>query len=327
MSKPIGRRPFLFQATALSAFAQSDPHGGLRARLAFPQDRPLDMVLDTDAANEIDDPFAIAYALRAPELNVETIYSGTFTNSRAKTPAEGQEQSLEEIHRTLRKMEYAAPDGFVLGGADRYLDGAEGPLENPAVDDLIRRGMAARERPLWVVSLGCPTNVSAALAREPRLAERIVVAWIGGAPHGADSARDYNIQQDYEASRLLFDSGVALFEMPGYWVSEQMRTTRAELTQLLKGRSEIAQYLYELFLGYEAAQNPDGYDAYSKPIWDLALIGWLINPKWVRSKIAPAPVLTPRMTWALDPTRHPMHVALRIDRDAIFRDFFRRIAR
>lgn len=323
MSKRIGRRTFLVQATALSALAQSSP----RPRLEFPVARPLDIVLDTDAANEIDDPFAIAYALRAPELNVEAIYSGTFVNSRAKTPAEGQEQSLEEIHRTLRKLDHAAPEGFVFRGADRYLTGASEPLTNPAVDDLIRRAMAPRESPLWVVSLGCPTNVSAALAREPRIAQRIVVAWIGGSPHGADSARDYNIQQDYEASRLLFDSGVALFEMPGYWVSEQMRTTRAELTQFLKGRSQIAQYLYELFLGYEAAHNPDGYEAYSKPIWDLALIGWLVNPEWVRSKITPAPLLTPRMTWARDPSRHPMHVALHVDRDAVFRDFFARIAR
>jgi len=308
----------------MSVLAQSAPSASLTERLEIPR-RPLSIVLDTDAANEIDDPFAIAYALRAPELNVEAVYSGTFVNSKAKTPAEGQRQSYDEILRTLRKMDYQALADFVLRGTDRYLTGARSPLENPAVDDLIHRAMEPREGPLWVVSLGCPTNVSAAIAREPRIVDRIVVAWIGGSPHGADSAADYNIQQDYEASRLLFDSGVALFEMPGFWVSEQMRTTRGELKQFLQGRSEIAQYLFELYLGYEHAHAADAAQAYSKPIWDLALIGWLVNPEWVRSKITPAPVLTPRMTWALDASRHPMRVALRVDRDAIFTDFFRRV--
>ena len=325
MAKRTGRRAFLLQTAAISALAQPEPHAGLRARLELPR-RPLRLVLDTDAANEIDDPFAIAYALRAPELHVEAVYSGTFVNKNAATPAEGQQQSYDEILRTLRKMDYQASPGFVLRGADRYLTGAPTPLENPAVDDLIRRAMEPREEPLWVVSLGCPTNVSAAIAREPRIVDRIVAAWIGGSPHGADSAADYNIQQDYEASRLLFDSGVALFEMPGYWVSEQMRTTRDELKRFLQGRSGIAQYLYELYLGYEHARRDGEADAYSKPIWDLAMIGWLVNSDWVRSKITPAPVLTPRMTWALDRSRHPMRVALHVDRDAIFTDFFSRVA-
>ena len=45
---------------------------------------PVDMVLDTDAYNEIDDQFAISYALHATEkLNVLALYAAPFFNNRS----------------------------------------------------------------------------------------------------------------------------------------------------------------------------------------------------------------------------------------------------
>ncbi|MBE0698068.1 MAG: nucleoside hydrolase, partial [Anaerolineaceae bacterium] len=39
------------------------------------------MVLDTDTYNEIDDQFAVVYALLSPEqLQVEALYAAPFTN-------------------------------------------------------------------------------------------------------------------------------------------------------------------------------------------------------------------------------------------------------
>ena len=42
-------------------------------------DHPVDVVLDTDAYNEIDDQFAISYMLRSPErLNVKGLCAAPF---------------------------------------------------------------------------------------------------------------------------------------------------------------------------------------------------------------------------------------------------------
>ena len=58
----------------------------------------IDVVLDTDAYNEIDDQFAIAYLLRSQEkLNTKAIYAAPFFNSLAKSPADGMEKSFQEI--------------------------------------------------------------------------------------------------------------------------------------------------------------------------------------------------------------------------------------
>ena len=52
-------------------------------RLTLPGGR-LDMVLDTDTYNEVDDQFALCYALLSPErLNVQAVYAAPYFNDRS----------------------------------------------------------------------------------------------------------------------------------------------------------------------------------------------------------------------------------------------------
>lgn len=45
---------------------------------------PADLVIDSDTYNEIDDQFAVSYALHAPEkLRVKALYAAPFTNERS----------------------------------------------------------------------------------------------------------------------------------------------------------------------------------------------------------------------------------------------------
>ena len=64
---------------------------------------PIDLVLDTDAYNEIDDQFAISYALHASEkINLLALYAAPFHNERSTGPADGMERSYQEILKLLR---------------------------------------------------------------------------------------------------------------------------------------------------------------------------------------------------------------------------------
>ena len=59
---------------------------------------PIDAVLDTDAYNEIDDQFAIAYLLRsADRIHTEAIYAAPFHNAKSTGPENGMELSYNEI--------------------------------------------------------------------------------------------------------------------------------------------------------------------------------------------------------------------------------------
>jgi inosine-uridine nucleoside N-ribohydrolase len=312
-------------------FCQQEP---LRERLKLPSGR-VNIVLDTDTYNEVDDQFALAYALLSPDaMRVEAVHAAPFTNSRSKDPGDGMEKSYQEIHRVLDVLgDGAGPqypnkdrDRFVYRGSDRYFPAPGKPVESPAARDLIRRALMPRETPLYVVAVGAPTNVSSALLLEPRIRDKIVVVWLGAQPYTMKSAREFNCRQDVPASQTLFDSGVALINIPARNVSEHLRTTLPELERHLKGHSKIGDYLYRIVAEYERERSPRKGYPWSKVIWDISAIALLIRPEWVRTEVVPSPILTDQITWEHDPARHPVRVATGLDRDAIFDDLFRKFA-
>ncbi len=104
--------------------------------------------------------------------------------------------------------------------------------------------------------------------------DRIVVVWLGGQPYDWPTAREFNLQQDLHASRVLHDSGVALVNVPTQNVAEHLRTTVAEVERFLKGKSPIADYLCKEFVAYANWYSPDPNVAWSKVIWDISAVAW-----------------------------------------------------
>src|SRR5690606_36373960 len=123
-----------------------------------------------------------------------------------------------------------------------FLSAKDRPVESPAARDLIERALKPGDGPLYVLTIGCPVNVSSAILMEPKIKDRIVVVWLGGTPRYWPSAREFNLMQDVPASQILFDSGVPLVQIPTKNVSEHLRTTVPELGQHLRGRSRIGDY-------------------------------------------------------------------------------------
>ena len=101
-------------------------------------DGPIDMVLDTDAYNEIDDQYAIAYAAHATEkLRLKALYAAPFTNERSSGPADGMEKSYHEIHKLLKLMN--KEEHPVFRGSESYLQNETTPIPSAAVQDLVQR--------------------------------------------------------------------------------------------------------------------------------------------------------------------------------------------
>ena len=287
------------------------------ARLEPPTDG-VRLVLDTDTDNEIDDQFALVYALLAEELDVEAVYAAPYTNDRSSGPADGMERSYEEINRLLDFLN-EDPSGFVYRGSERYLDDGR-PVESPAAADLVERALAvdANTDPLYVVAIGVPTNVASALRQAPNIADSIVVVWLGGNPQYWPTARHFNLQQDLEAARTLFDSGVPLVHVPCINVAEHVTTSVAELERHL-GDGPLCTYLREIFAEYGDRRWPDR-SVWTKEIWDLTPIAWLVDPDWVPSALVHSPELTDQLTWNRDPNRHLIREARHADRDRILAD-------
>jgi purine nucleosidase len=289
------------------------------------------VVVDTDAANEIDDQFALAYAVLSPErLALEAVYAAPFQRPGKPDPGspgftvsamEGMRQSHDEIMRVLDALESTDIAGRVYRGAGSWLPDAGTPVPSAATDDLIDRARTdtLNPDPLYVVALGAPTNVASALVAAPDIAEKIVVVWLGGNGSWWIPAAEYNMYQDLHASRVLLDSGVPLVHVPCYQVTEKLMTTHEEVERRVRGRGRIGTYLADLYQGF------DHHRARMKQLWDLGPVAWLIQPDWCPSVLVHSPVLQDDLTWSHDRTRHLIREVRDVKSDAVFDDLFAKL--
>ncbi len=315
-----------------------------RRRLADPRGRPR-VVIDTDTANEIDDQFALAWALLAPEaLDLVAVYAEPFSFAHRQAqlpdapadappfnpPDVGMRRSLDEILRVFALLGQPS-DGRVFAGSDRYLPASGEPVPSAAADHLVAVARATPpEEPLYVLALGCVINIASALRMAPDIVDRIVVVWTSGYPSTATLSNDdsFNLVQDVPAVECLLESGVPLVYLPGFHVGAQLRLSLAEVEQHVRGCGAIGDALHHLF-----THNPlwsihpvDTSRPYSWVIWDLICVAWLLRPDWVPSRLVRTPRLDAQRCWQGAPGRPLMREAHAVHRDAIFNDLFARLA-
>lgn len=324
-TKTISRIVLLLGFTLLSdpVLAQKFPSLSDSERITLlqpPPHKPVPMVLDTDTYNEIDDQFALVYALISPELRVEAVYAAPFLNNRSASAEDGMDKSYEEILRVLGKLG-VSPDRFAFKGSRNFIAEVSKPEKSPAALDLIARAKNhSPQDPLYVVAVGAIPNVANALLLEPSILSNIVVVWLGGNGHQWPHQREFNYQQDLRASRVIFDSGVPFVQLPCTPVVTHFATTVPEMERYIGGQGAIGDYLLQIFKDY----NKDHF-GWSKVLWDMTAVAWVINPRWLPSDLVHSPIVTDNYTLSFDPARHFIRSVNFVQRDPIFRDFFMKL--
>ena len=287
---------------------------------------PVDLVLDTDAYNEIDDQFAIAYALKAKEkLTVKALYAAPFWNDRSSGPKEGMEKSYDEI---IKLLKLAKEDVPVYRGSERYLVDESQAVDSPAARDLVERAMGySPEKPLYVVAIGAITNVASALLIKPEIADKIVVVWLGGNAIDWHDSKEFNMYQDVASARVVFGSGAPVVMLPCMGVVSSFTTTGPELDHWLRGKNELCDYLAQNTID-EANSYAKG-KVWSRVIWDVTAIGWLLNDKnrLMLSRLESTPIPQYDHHYSFDPRRPLCRYVYHIHRDELFGDLFAKLTR
>ena len=286
----------------------------------------IDVVLDTDAFNEIDDQFCIAYMLcSAPKLQTKAIYAAPYYNHRSNSPADGMEKSYQEILNITSLCGRDDLHEACFKGSNHYLPNEETAVESDAAKDLAKRAMDyTAENPLYVLAIGAITNVASALLLEPAIAERIVVVFLGGNAHHMPPNPEFNLMQDIAAGRVVFGSGAALVQLPCWGVVSHLTTTEPELRHHIKGKSPLGDYLYDVTC--KAAIEDGGNEAWSRVIWDISTVAWLISEDFTSDMLIPSPIPTYEHGYVHDHRRHLMRYVYYVNRDRIFKDMFEKIA-
>lgn len=279
------------------------------------------LVLDTDTYNEIDDQYALAYAYLSKEkLQLEAIYAAPFYNKRSLSAGDGMEKSYDEILRLLALLK-RSPQNFAYRGSNRYLEDISRPVSSEAALDMIKKAKAsAPDNPLYVVALGCITNVASAILIDPSIIKNIVVVWLGGNGLDWPDQKEFNLKQDVLSARVVFDSGVPLIVMPCRPVVSHFLTTIPELEYFLKGKTKLSDYLFNSTVDYSG-----GAKVWSKVIWDVTAVAWLVNSSWIPTNLEHSPILTDQVTYSVDHSRHLISMAKTLNRDAIFNDLFTKL--
>lgn len=286
----------------------------------------VDLVIDTDAYNEIDDQFAISYALCAPDrVRLLALCAAPFKNRRSTGPADGMEKSYQEILRLLKLAEENVP---VHRGSTAYLPDEKTPVVSNAAEALARLAMEHTSgEPLYVAAIGAITNVASALLLKPEIADRMVLVWLGGNAIDWPDNREFNVLQDVAAARVVFDSGVPLVILPCQGVATHFTTTGPELEFWLRGRNPLCDYLVQQTVD-EANTYARG-KVWSRVIWDVTTVGWILNRdgSFMQDKLIPTPIPQYDHHYSQDSRRPLCRYVYMVCRDALFADLFGRLAR
>jgi purine nucleosidase len=295
--------------------------------------KPLTRVLlDTDANNELDDQHAIAYMLFSGDVfDVEGI---TVNRTRGGGDVE---QQAKEAERIVSLAGLSKVFHVVRGANGSFAEIAPHVMEktfdgSAAVDEMITQ---SRTPGLVLVPVGKLTNVALALKKDPSLARRVRVVWLGS---NYPDPGEYNQENDEGALQFVLDSTNVPFEMAVVRYgkptgTDHVRVTRDEVRARMAGKgpraatpvtgrnggtfSTFGDYSVDLFEHITLNGTPP-----SRALYDMAAVAIVKHPAWATPTRIPAPRLVAGK-WEERPG-NPREIVVweRFDRDAILRDFY-----
>jgi len=203
---------FLLTAIGFCAAQTQPPH-------------PEKIIIDTDIGDDIDDAFAVALALRSPELQIIGI---TTTFGDTETRAKLLDRLLGEAGRTDIPVAIGSPDPKIQTSLSqrRYAEGGHfaRPSHPPAVD-FIREQIRKNPGEITLVAIGPLVNLGALIDKDPQTFRKLHrVVLMGGSiykgygdwgyfpPRGPEP--EWNIKNDPGSARKVLASGVPVFMMP-----------------------------------------------------------------------------------------------------------------
>jgi purine nucleosidase len=322
------------RALALMALALLLPAATLSAQ---PTTR-IPVIVDSDANNELDDQHALAYLL----LN-----GGTFDVEGVTVNAtRGGGDIRQHYEEARRVMALCGVAGIPLhAGANGSFEAIRPTLRQSdhdgkaAVDFIVARAKAQPAgSPLVLLPIGKLTNIALALVKEPSIAKRIRVVWLGS---NYPAPGEYNQDNDPEALRYVLSTEVP-FEMVlvRYGTpsgTDAIRVTPEEVKTLFAGRGPrvstpvmgrhgeafgtFGDYSVNLFAHIEFDRTPP-----SRALYDVGAVAVLKNPAWASSRRQGAPALIDTRWQDRADNSRTIVIWENFDRDAIVADFARTLA-
>lgn len=297
-------------------------------------DKKIRVIFDTDANNELDDQHALAYLLMNGDLfDVEGVTVNATRNGGDIDEQYAEAERILELCTLKDKIPLLK--GANLGFSDikdhvgqDVFDGSD------AVNFIIEQAQAPAEQQLIVLAVGKLTNVALALEKEPTLAEKMRVVWLGS---NYPELGEYNQDNDTTSVNYVLNTAVP-FEMVTVRYgkpsgTDAVRVTQEEVVQNMTGKGPKAaqpvmgrhgvafdtfgDYAVNLFAHIDYYGDPP-----SRALFDMAAVAIVKDPSWAQASTISAPHLV-NNEWIERP-QNPRQITLweHFDRDQIMADFY-----
>src|SRR5216683_7550689 len=185
---------------------------------------PEKVIIDTDIGDDIDDAFAVALALRSPELQILGI---TTTFGDTETRAKLLDRFLAEVGRPEIPVAAGAPSPPKSTLTQRrYAEGGHfAKLSHPDAVAFLLEQIRRYPGQITLIAIGPLMNVGAAIDKDPatfRKLKRVIIMGgsikrgygdLGFGPPQPPQP-EWNILNDIPSAQKLFAAGVPLFVMP-----------------------------------------------------------------------------------------------------------------
>lgn len=290
-----------------------------------PDNKKIRVIVDTDAACEADDPFAIAQALLTQKFNVLAVTAAHFNQPGS------MQQSFDAAKRVVDLIN---PNIAVLQGQKQPLNDTDTIQQDeayteelsPAARFIIDAALEENSQPLYVLCLGACTNVAAALRADPRIISRITVVFIGTqyADEYTNTICEFNAGNDITAANLVLASGVNVWLIP-YQVYATMHVSIAELQEKVLPYGKLGSYLFNQLAQYNNSESAwwTSGDAWS--LGDCPAVAVTIKPDCGQYHYAPAPLVGSDTVNLTDVTRPMIRVYDTVDSRFVLEDLFAKI--
>jgi purine nucleosidase len=239
---------------------------------------PEKVIIDTDIGDDIDDAFAIALALKSPELEILGI-STTFGDTEAR--AKIVDRLLGEAGRADIPVLAGTPTKTTnVMNQKRYGEGGHfAKPVHPNAAEFILEQIRRYPGQVTLIAIGPLMNVGALIDKDPATFLKLKrVVMMGGSiecgygelwfcpEHGPDA--EWNIINDIPSAKKLFLSGVPLYVMP--LDSTQLKLDETKRAFLFKQGIPLTDALTLLY--HEWGQQ-------TPTLFDPVTVAFLLDPK------------------------------------------------
>lgn len=250
------------------------------------------IIIDSDANNELDDQHAIAYAL----LNGDVFDVKGITVNRTSSGGSIEEQAAEArrvVELCGLSSEIPVHEGAsatyreIVSNVDRAnFDG------NEAVDFIIEQAHAVEDQRLVLIPIGKLTNIALALEKDPSIASKIRIVWLGS---NFPDPGEYNLENDTSAVNPVIasdapfeiavvrynrSSGTAAVQAFLPEIKDRMPDQGPHVESPVEGRhggtfTNFGDYSVDLFT--HVGQH-------ARALYDVAAVAVVKNPAWAERR-------------------------------------------